>query len=194
MKDFPKVLFLLQKVCATRTKYMIMNEPISVKIGRIIRKYRKHKNISQTELGDQIGVAHTTVSRYETGKLDVPIYSLPQISDYCGFSAGEYIKAFCTDEEILKALNKISMYIESDEYRHQRMPYDINIMQDTSFVAEIPDEVRPLIMSTADCIDRAENDSMKAMLAESTVKYTALQYEDKAFVKRMMAYLKLLSE
>ena len=86
------------------------------------------------------------------------------------------------------------MYIESDEYRHQRMPYDINIMQDTSFVAEIPDEVRPLIMSTADCIDRAENDSMKAMLAESTIKYTTLQYEDKAFVKRMMAYLRLLSE
>jgi len=39
------------------------------KLGLSIKKYREAKNMSQTELGEKIGLTKATVSKYEDGKI-----------------------------------------------------------------------------------------------------------------------------
>ncbi len=62
--------------------------------GAVIRCKRKKQNISQKELADKLGVTGTTVSRYETGALEIPASSLPLISEICKFKFSEYMEAF----------------------------------------------------------------------------------------------------
>lgn len=62
--------------------------------GAVIRCKRRKQNISQKELADKLGVTGTTVSRYETGALEIPASSLPLISEICKFKFSEYMEAF----------------------------------------------------------------------------------------------------
>lgn len=53
-------------------------------IGERIRKCRKHISISQTELGQAIGVSFQQVQKYENGQNRVPAARLSQIADRLG--------------------------------------------------------------------------------------------------------------
>lgn len=178
-------------MCAIRTKYIKMDEPISVKIGRIIRKHRKHKNISQTELGDQIGVAHTTISRYETGKLDVPISCLPQISSFCDFSTGEYIQAFCTDQEVVKALKKIAFYM--DTYTFEDMGTDIQTTDQSNILNGIPGSVKSLVVSAAQYMDEVPGKDKKAV-SNLVIEMVSIEKVKEQQIKRLLMYIKLLNK
>lgn len=54
-------------------------------------KNRKHKNISQQELGEVLEVSKATISRYESSKQDMPLSNLPVISYYCDFKLRDYL-------------------------------------------------------------------------------------------------------
>lgn len=45
-----------------------MDKDLDKKIGRVLRSLRQKRGISQTELGDKIGVTFQQVQKYETGK------------------------------------------------------------------------------------------------------------------------------
>ena len=59
--------------------------------GKLIKSKRRVKNISQDELAKQIEVSRATVSRYESGAVDIPASLLPVISELCGFKFREYV-------------------------------------------------------------------------------------------------------
>lgn len=54
-------------------------------IGERLRKNRKSKHFSQEEVAKCIEVDHTTISRYENGVIDIPVSTLIDISNLCGF-------------------------------------------------------------------------------------------------------------
>ncbi len=51
------------------------------KLGEGIQKARKRKNVSQEELGNQLGIDKSTISRYEDGSIEIPASILPITAD-----------------------------------------------------------------------------------------------------------------
>lgn len=51
-----------------------------------LRELRKHCGITMKELGNEIGVAESTVSQYETGKRQPDYETLLKLSEYFGVS------------------------------------------------------------------------------------------------------------
>ena len=77
--------------------------------GKVIKRKRTGKNITQMELAEELGVTRTTVSRYEKGKLEMPASLLPLVSEVCSFRFSDYMEDF--DLVLLsKRLDEIDMY------------------------------------------------------------------------------------
>ena len=77
--------------------------------GKVIKRKRTGKNITQMELAEELGISRTTVSRYENGELEMPASLLPLISDVCSFRFADYMADF--DLVLLsKRLDEIDMY------------------------------------------------------------------------------------
>ncbi len=61
------------------------------KIGSFLAELRKEKNLTQDELGAQIGVTNKTVSRWETGSYLPPVEMLQTLGDTFGVSINEIL-------------------------------------------------------------------------------------------------------
>ncbi|MCM1533946.1 MAG: helix-turn-helix domain-containing protein, partial [Corallococcus sp.] len=61
------------------------------KIGKFLQSLRLEKNLTQEELGEQLGVTNKTVSRWETGKYMPPADILLRFSDVYGVSVNEIL-------------------------------------------------------------------------------------------------------
>ncbi len=61
------------------------------KIGSFLAELRKEKNLTQDELGAQIGVTNKTVSRWETGSYLSPVEMLQTLGDTFGVSINEIL-------------------------------------------------------------------------------------------------------
>ncbi len=61
------------------------------KIGTFLAELRKEKNLTQDELGAQIGVTNKTVSRWETGSYLPPVEMLQTLGDTFGVSINEIL-------------------------------------------------------------------------------------------------------
>ena len=62
--------------------------------GTVINRKRNKKNLSQQDLADEIGVTRSSVSRYESGDMEIPASVLPLISAACDFHFSEYMEDF----------------------------------------------------------------------------------------------------
>ena len=51
-----------------------------------IRELREDNDIKQVQIADYLGVQQTTYSKYELGKINIPIESLIKIADFYGVS------------------------------------------------------------------------------------------------------------
>ena len=73
------------------------------KIGTYLQTLRREYNITQEQLGEQLGVTNKTVSRWETGVYMPPIENLKQLSEIYNISINELL-AGCrlSDEEFRK--------------------------------------------------------------------------------------------
>lgn len=68
---------------------------IALKVtGDIIKKNRIKHNISQEILANSLGVTKSSISRYESGSMEIPVSLLPIICKECGFSPIEYATAW----------------------------------------------------------------------------------------------------
>ena len=63
-----------------------------LKIGTFISKLRKEKQLTQTQLGEILGVSQKTVSRWETGKNMPDISLLKPLSLELGVSISELLE------------------------------------------------------------------------------------------------------
>ena len=61
------------------------------KIGSFLAELRKEKNLTQDELGAQIGVTNKTRSRWETGNYLPPVEMLQTLGDNFGVSINEIL-------------------------------------------------------------------------------------------------------
>ena len=61
------------------------------KIGSFLAALRKEKNLTQDELGAQIGVTNKTISRWETGNYLPPVEMLQTLGDTYGVSINEIL-------------------------------------------------------------------------------------------------------
>ena len=62
------------------------------KIGAFLAELRKEKNLTQDELGEQIGVTNKTVSRWENGNYLPPVEMLQILSKFYNVSINEILK------------------------------------------------------------------------------------------------------
>ena len=77
--------------------------------GKVIKRKRTGKNITQKELAEELGITRTTISRYEKGELEMPASLLPLISDVCSFRFADYMADI--DLVLLsRRLDEIDMY------------------------------------------------------------------------------------
>lgn len=67
------------------------------KIGKFLADLRKSRNLTQEELGEQIGVTNKTVSRWENGNYLPPVEMLQILSDKYGVSINEILSGELID-------------------------------------------------------------------------------------------------
>ena len=71
-----------------------------VKMGSFLAELRKEQNLTQTELGDKLGVTNKTISRWETGTYMPPVEMLEELSNLYGLTINELLsgKKLTTEE------------------------------------------------------------------------------------------------
>ena len=62
-----------------------------IRIGKFIAEMRKEQGLSQTQLGEKIGVTNKTVSRWETGMYLPPAEMLLSLSELFGVTVNEIL-------------------------------------------------------------------------------------------------------
>ena len=82
------------------------------KIGKLIAKLRKSKGLTQSELGDMVGVGFRAVSKWETGQTSPDISIINDLSKILGISADELLTGEVNKkEENKKPKNRKIIYV-----------------------------------------------------------------------------------
>ncbi|MCI9459994.1 MAG: helix-turn-helix domain-containing protein [Clostridia bacterium] len=96
------------------------------KIGRFLAELRREKNLTQNELGEQIGVTNKTVSRWENGNYLPPVEMLQILSKFFDVSINEILNGErindsdykdISEQNIRSALNRSNVIIR----KHKRI-------------------------------------------------------------------------
>jgi transcriptional regulator with XRE-family HTH domain len=66
------------------------SDPVDIEVGRRIRVHRMARRISQTELGEKIGVSFQQVQKYEKGADRVGASQLTRIAKVFGLPVGSF--------------------------------------------------------------------------------------------------------
>ncbi len=69
------------------------------KIGKLIAKLRREKNLTQRELGEMVGVGYRAVSKWETGLTMPDISIIHELSTILGISSDELLKGELKDSK-----------------------------------------------------------------------------------------------
>lgn len=144
--------------------------------GSVIAKKRKQKNISQKELGVRLNVSESTISRYEDGKVDMPVSVLPMVSNACDFPMTEYAVAW-ENKSVKDFFNKaLRGNEEAADY----------------FATYCTDKESEAINCANVMVDYIVCDSGKDMFYTLVVENYIKQKNDDAVIKRMTEYLKMI--
>lgn len=103
----------------------------TIKIGKFLCELRKERNLTQEQLGEELGVSNKTVSRWETGTYLPPVEMLQLLSDKYGVSINEILSGerladgepykTKAEENIKTALNKSVFTLKDQEnYFHKK--------------------------------------------------------------------------
>lgn len=71
-----------------------MIDKIDAAIGRAIRKARRAKDMTQTELGDELGVTYQQVQKYEKGASPMVLGRFLRACEVLGIPAGKHVRAW----------------------------------------------------------------------------------------------------
>ena len=80
------------------------------KIGKLIAKLRKSKNLTQRELGEMVGVGFRAVSKWETGLTAPDISIINDLSKILGISADELLKGEMNNKKIEEERKPINIF------------------------------------------------------------------------------------
>ena len=76
------------------------------KIGNFLAKLRKENNLTQNELGEQIGVTNKTISRWENGNYLPPVEMLQILANIYGVSINEILNGERINENDYKDISE----------------------------------------------------------------------------------------
>lgn len=87
-----------------------------MQIGDKIRKRRKELKWSQRDLAGKMGYSHSTITRIENGKIDMPQSKIAQFADVLGVSVG-YLMNWVSEETSKKndVLANIILQMRQDD-------------------------------------------------------------------------------
>lgn len=112
------------------------------KIGTFLAELRKEKNLTQDELGEQIGVTNKTVSRWENGNYLPPVEFLQILSKLYDVSlnellSGERLNEACYKQNAEEYITTDLMTKSKDAKKRMIVSYLIATLTVVSGVAEI---------------------------------------------------------
>lgn len=109
-----------------------------MKIGLRIKQRRKELQWSQRDLAEKMGYNHSTITRIETGKIDIPQSRIVQFSEVLGVTTAYLMgwddKQPTDDGELSEDLMKISALIS--ELDDSRLGAALEIAQKISTLSE----------------------------------------------------------
>ena len=82
------------------------------KIGALIAKLRKEKQMTQQELGDKVGVGSRAVSKWECGTTVPDISIINELSNILGISPKELLSGKLNDSKRNNAKRKLTTKIK----------------------------------------------------------------------------------
>lgn len=171
--------------------------------GHFIARKRKYIGLNQSDLGSYMDVTGTTVSRYETGEIDMPVSNLAVISSVCGFPMYEDATAWNNLE--LKDIFKKSLELlrVGKRYHTERLG-DITFSDIKSIFSKIapePDNQELNIMvnscteETAESVIRVgttlitlKDENLKKELCVAFIENHIRNAPDEHFKQRMKQY------
>lgn len=110
----------------------------TVKIGNFLKALRQERGLTQEQLGEKIGVAGRTVSRWETASNMPDLSILIQLSEFYGVTIDEIIDGVRkkdTDEEFRETLIKIADYSKDEKQNAVNIyKYSLMVMFFTGFI------------------------------------------------------------
>ena len=122
-------------------------------LGEKIRQLRNQKEMSQTKLGEYLGVAKTTISNYETGYSTPDNETLVKLSKYLNVSA-DYLLGISNDKNTSKEIpeefsspEEAMQFILKDNTIMGFGGFDVNKMSDhevVEFANELLNQLRIL--------------------------------------------------
>lgn len=150
--------------------------------GNVICRKRRHKNITQEELGKELGVSASTISRYEKGILDMPVSNLPLISNYCDFKMRDYLIEWEA--------------IDVKSYAKKALTCD-NITPDQEIIEEFVNSFSERDLADFEeicrCIDVLQNNTYQQVIIDTIIKKHMESLDDSEYV-RLMAYYRGFQE
>lgn len=103
-------------------------------IGERIRELRKEKRLTLIQLADLMGLSQATLSKYESGEINIPIKRLRKLADILGTTVEELIvyenstprtidfrktnPTIVSEEVFEKCVRVLGYNIHSDEYQY----------------------------------------------------------------------------
>lgn len=84
--------------------------PIEKTIGQRIARLRERAGLTQADLAEEAGVQPETISRYEAGKLSVPLERLVQIADAFGLRLQDLVYAPSKDPAHSRAVDRLLLF------------------------------------------------------------------------------------
>ena len=96
-----------------------------IRIGKFIAEMRKEQGLSQTQLGEKIGVTNKTVSRWETGMYLPPAEMLLSLSELFGVTVNEILcgKRLNAEEYKAEAEKNLVRSVESIFTAKERLEF-----------------------------------------------------------------------
>ena len=100
----------------------ISDDDFLILLGDTINRNRKKKYSSQENFADTLNISQTTLSRYEAGKVNIPILTLKKIAEICDLEMVDYFVEMADPSSMykriagIKRIRKSKKDDEFDEY------------------------------------------------------------------------------
>lgn len=154
-------------------------------IGQVIREKRQNRNITQTELGNALGLKdHSTMSKIENGKNDIDAANLPVICEMLNFKMKTFsdrLDNYFPNEPLQVLLSKAKLSRMCSEQVEKNMDNLADIKQSSEDIQTVNDAISILAPTKEICYD------MSYMVVEY---FLSTEEERTRRINRLITYFK----
>lgn len=180
-------------MCVTRTNKIDKNmkelDPRLKEVGESLKKARIQRDLSQDELGDKLGVDHTTVGRYEKGELDMPLSRLFHYGDICDYIARVELEEKSTNDGIDDLMDLLEEEIgkTSATVAPKKTVPKVKISENTKRHLADYKSMKEDSRISKKTLKSLKNDIVEIVIEEN-------KFDKEAMVRRLSAYAKYLKK